>query len=76
MENGQECWQRGVLDNIRINQIQIECRKGENSITLQALSPSFVLQKIIISPRNMPVAQTYLGPGKGRLETGSKDNVY
>ncbi len=76
VENGQECWQRGVLDNIRINQIQIECRKGENSITLQALSPFFVLQKIVISPRNMPVAQTYLGPGKGRLETGSKDNVY
>lgn len=60
--DGLDSWQNGVLENIRVNQITIDCKKGQNCITLQALSPSFVLQKIVISRKDSPLAASYLGP--------------
>ena len=60
--DGLDSWQNGVLENIRINQITINCKKGQNCITLQAMSPAFVLQKIVVSRKDSPLAASYLGP--------------
>ena len=60
--DGLNSWQNGVLENIRINQMTIDCKQGENCITFWAISPAFVLQKIVISPKDRPLLQSYLGP--------------
>lgn len=55
-------WKRGVLDNIRLNTLNVNCTKGLNELRIHALSTGLVLQKIVINPIEVKVPYGYLGP--------------
>ncbi len=60
----QEMWKQGVLCNYRILDIEAELGAGANELTVGAVSPGFVLEKIIISPAGVTLPYSYLGPSE------------
>ncbi|MBD3919470.1 glycosyl hydrolase 115 family protein [Paenibacillus sp. PR3] len=55
-------WATGVLDNIRRHISQIVCQEGRNQLRIYAVSPGFVLEKLVIYPVGKKPAASYLGP--------------
>ncbi|QAY66984.1 glycosyl hydrolase 115 family protein [Paenibacillus protaetiae] len=55
-------WAAGVLDNIRRHSSIVDCRSGLNTLKIFAVSPGFVLEKLIISPAGKKPPVSYLGP--------------
>ncbi|GMK37215.1 hypothetical protein PCCS19_02680 [Paenibacillus sp. CCS19] len=55
-------WATGVLDNIRRHVSQVACREGRNQLRIYAVSPGFVLEKLVIYPVGKKPAESYLGP--------------
>ena len=62
--DGNAPWEQGVLDNVRTADITCDLKKGLNTITISALSPGFVLEKIVITPADAVLPYSYLGPGE------------
>lgn len=52
----------GVRNNIRIYQSNVKCCKGENHLRVYAVSPSLVLEKIVLYQESMNLPKSYLGP--------------
>ncbi|MRH41544.1 alpha-glucuronidase [Aquibacillus halophilus] len=59
--NGDE-WAEGVLDNIHRHSNRINCKAGLNTLRIYAVSPGFVLEKLVIYPEGKQPAKSYLGP--------------
>lgn len=57
-------WLHGVLDNIRKKTSVHYLNAGVNKLSFYALSPSFVLEKIVIYKKGEKPEYTYLGPAK------------
>lgn len=57
-------WAKGVLDHIRRHSTGIRCRDGLNTIRIFAVSPGFVLEKLVIYPVGKKPADSYLGPAE------------
>ncbi|MCR2804538.1 glycosyl hydrolase 115 family protein [Paenibacillus soyae] len=55
-------WSAGVLDNIRRHSSEVVCKAGLNSLRIYAVSPGFVLEKLVIYPAGKKPAESYLGP--------------
>jgi Glycosyl hydrolase family 115/Gylcosyl hydrolase family 115 C-terminal domain len=55
-------WAAGVLQNIRRNCSNIYCKEGLNTLRIYAVSPGFVLEKLVIYPEGKKPANSYLGP--------------
>lgn len=55
-------WSAGVLDNIRRHRSEISCNTGLNKVRIYAVSPGFVLEKLVIYPVGKKPAESYLGP--------------
>lgn len=55
-------WAQGVLNHIRRHSTGIHCRKGINKLRIYAVSPGFVLEKLVIYPAGKQPADSYLGP--------------
>ena len=55
-------WAKGVLDNIRISETEVELKEGLNRITIYAVSPSFVLEKLLVFEKDNRPEDSYLGP--------------
>lgn len=55
-------WAAGVLDNIRRSTSKILCREGLNTLKVFAVSPGFVLEKLVIYPADKKPMESYLGP--------------
>lgn len=55
-------WVIGVRDNIRISCHRISCREGLNTLRLYAMTPGFVLERLVLHPAECPLPQSYLGP--------------
>jgi len=55
-------WAVGVLDNIRRHISRIDCQEGTNKLRIYAVSPGFVLEKLVIYPVGKKPAPSYLGP--------------
>ena len=62
--DGNEIWAKGVLDNIRITPVSMNFREGLNVLTISAISPGFVLEKIVIYKKDEEPLDSYLGPPK------------
>lgn len=62
--DGNMHWQKGVLDNIRVTSVEVELKNGLNSLDIYALSPNFVLEKIVIYPINCTPEKSYTGPSE------------
>lgn len=55
-------WAAGVLNNIRRHCSSINCKEGLNTLRIHAVSPGFVLEKLVIYPEGKKPANSYLGP--------------
>jgi len=55
-------WLKGVLDNIRIAGAAFELKKGINTVSFMALSPGFVLEKVVLYEEGREPGRSYLGP--------------
>lgn len=55
-------WAAGVLDNIRIHSSVVNGKAGLNQLKIFAVSPGFVLEKLVIYPAGRKPAASYLGP--------------
>jgi hypothetical protein len=55
-------WGTGVLDNIRRHASEVTCNAGLNKLRIYAVSPAFVLEKLVIYPAGKEPAESYLGP--------------
>ncbi len=61
---GNTVWEERVLDNIHRNSSEIHCKEGVNTIRIYAVSPGFVLEKLLIYPKDSKPAESYLGPAE------------
>lgn len=59
---GDGTWAKNVLDNIRRHSSKISCKEGLNTLRIYAVSPGFVLEKLVIYPEGKKPAESYLGP--------------
>lgn len=57
-----EDWEEGVLNNIHKHRSNITCKRGLNKLRIYAVSPGFVLEKLVLFPEGKKVAESYLGP--------------
>lgn len=55
-------WGEGVLNNIRRHSSRIQCRKGSNTLRIFAVTPGFVLEKLVIFPAGRQPGESFLGP--------------
>ncbi|MCR5421476.1 MAG: glycosyl hydrolase 115 family protein [Lachnospiraceae bacterium] len=55
-------WESGVLDNIRISTARVVLNKGLNTLRIFAVSPGFVLEKLVICEVGKELPDSYLGP--------------
>ena len=60
--DGNAIWSEGVLDNLRTTDVVISLDKGVNTIDIAAISPNFVLLKLVLFKEDMPPMKSYLGP--------------
>ena len=60
--DGNDCWKQGVLDNIRTVDVDISCEYGLNILTVGAIDPCFVLEKLVIHKKGEELPASYLGP--------------
>lgn len=55
-------WGADVIDNIHKQQVKINLEEGLNKLRIYAVSPAFVLEKLVIYPEGKKPADSYLGP--------------
>ena len=55
-------WAQGVVNNIRKHSCFISCVEGLNVVRIYAVTPAFVLERIIIHPADKTIPESYLGP--------------
>jgi len=58
----QQDWLKGVLDNIRVAGVTKRLKAGVNTVTFYALSPGFVLERVLVCEEGNKPAASYLGP--------------
>lgn len=68
-----QVWADGVLDNIRKQTSTVVCKKGLNILRIYAVTPGFVLEKIVIYPEGKAPADSFLGPTETYYVGRSKD---
>ena len=62
--DGNEIWMKGVLDNMRTTAVPVDLKKGENTIDISAISPNFVLMKMVLFKEGEVPEKSYLGPSE------------
>ncbi|MCQ2540207.1 MAG: glycosyl hydrolase 115 family protein [Acetatifactor sp.] len=55
-------WNRGVLDQIHVGECMLRFEKGVNELTIGALEAGLVLERIVMIPDRMRLADSYFGP--------------
>ena len=55
-------WNRGVLDNIRIAETEIQVKQGLNHLCFYAGDPEIVLERIVLHRADRKLPESYLGP--------------
>lgn len=60
--DGNAIWSQGVLDNLRTTEVPLELKEGRNTIDIVALSPNFVLTKLVLFEEGNAPLDSYLGP--------------
>lgn len=63
-ENSDPRWCAGVLDHIHTAETRFRFDRGIHTLTLSPLEPGVVLEKIVISPWETQLPQSYLGPAE------------
>ncbi len=60
--DGNPYWSQGVLDNIRKTTFTVDLKAGLNTLSIHAINPNLVLQKIVICEEGAKIPESYLGP--------------
>ena len=60
--DGNPYWSHGVLDNVRKTKVTVDLEEGVNAISIHALDPNLVLEKIVICEEGAKIPESYLGP--------------
>ena len=60
----QELWKKGVLDNLRITEVDLDLKEGKNAIEISAISPNFVLTKLVLFEKGKAPMDSYNGPSE------------
>ncbi|MCQ2422486.1 MAG: glycosyl hydrolase 115 family protein [Lachnospiraceae bacterium] len=60
--DGNDPWSEGVLNNIRTVDVTLSMKEGENLLTLYALGPNFVPEKLVVFREGEEPKASYLGP--------------
>ena len=59
--DNQEPWGQDVTNDIRVSTVTASCRKGLNILRVYPVTPSFVLEKIVIHKEDFSMPYSYLG---------------
>lgn len=65
--DNQLIWKQGVLDNIRITEVGLDLKEGKNTIGISAISPNFVLVKLVLFEQGKAPMDSYNGPAENYL---------
>jgi len=57
-------WSQAMLDHIRKVKTTIRCEYGLNEITIGAVDPNLILERILIYPAGHVMPESYLGPAE------------
>lgn len=57
-------WANGVLEQIHKTSIKIKLKQGENKISVKAMDPAVVLEKLVIVKEGAFYPKSYLGPAE------------
>ncbi len=60
--DGNPYWSQGVLDNVRKTTFTVSLKEGINTLSIHAINPNLVLQKIVICEAGAKIPESYLGP--------------
>ena len=61
-ENSDPRWCHAMVNHIRKVKTAIGCEKGVNEVTIGAVDPNFILERILIYPADHVMPESYLGP--------------
>ena len=61
-ENSDPRWCHAMVNHIRKVRTAIRCEKGLNEVTIGAVDPNFILERILIYPEGHVMPESYLGP--------------
>lgn len=59
---GSRQWEEEALDQIKITESRVECRKGINTLRIWGMSPAVVPERILLYRENVSLPESYLGP--------------
>lgn len=57
-------WEKEAINNIKIVECKGCLRRGLNTIRFYGISPQILLEKIVLSRKNIQIPQSYLGPNE------------
>ena len=60
--DGNPYWSEGVLDNVRKTKVTVDLDAGVNTLSIHAVNPNLVLEKIVICEEGVKIPESYLGP--------------
>ncbi|MBO4494304.1 MAG: glycosyl hydrolase 115 family protein [Clostridiales bacterium] len=60
--DGNDIWSAGVLNNLRTTEVVLDLVEGANTIDISAISPNFVLTKLVLFKEGHAPLDSYLGP--------------
>lgn len=60
--NGCLEWEMGVLNQIHISKQSVQLQEGNNTLTICAADPGFVLEKLVLVKTGVKLPYAYLGP--------------
>ena len=60
--DGNDIWSEGVLNNLRTTEVSLDLKAGSNDIDITALSPNFVLSKVVLYLSGDAPMDSYCGP--------------
>ena len=60
--DGNPYWSQGVLDNVRKTKLTVDLQEGLNILSIYAINPNLVLEKIVICEQGAKIPESYLGP--------------
>ncbi|MCR5508216.1 MAG: glycosyl hydrolase 115 family protein [Lachnospiraceae bacterium] len=70
-----DLWGNGVLENIRVSRVRVILAKGMNTLRIFAVTPGFVLEKIVIAVVGTDLSGSYLGPKETYRITAKEQEV-
>ncbi len=63
-----EQWKREAMDNSKVVRQEIFCEKGIHNLRFYGMSPAIVLERIVLSEKDIELPKSYLGPKESYIK--------